>query len=218
MRGDPQSVLNAVQRLNVKLEAGGGPSSSSAQGSSAAGHPTGSQISLASGSSELSPAGLVRRELDVSAATASAGQSAIRIDARAYWTPPRPAYTLIPAGVDTITVRVSGADASAIAHGLKTSTSLSSHNAVALVVGFFNDLLNTGPPPARFACGSGPRIHTNFIGADGRSLAVAVIVGSCGLVDLRTPAAHTILSLETPAPGITPLMFYRVLRLLVGVP
>lgn len=220
MAGDPQTIVNAFQRLNRKLEANGGTGVGEAGArASSGGGP--SVPTFANQSSEVSPLGQVRRELQVSVAPAHQGQSAIRIDARAYWTPPRPAYTLIPPGVRKIVVRVSGASADAIGHGLKTSTRLSAGHDVSLVVSFLNALVVARRPgnvsPAGQSC-AGTRIGMTFYGAGGRSLAAAVMHPPCGLVEVWSGGAHTVLTLDAPALGFTPQTFYRVLVLLAGVP
>jgi hypothetical protein len=215
VRGDPQSVVSAIERLNTKLEANGG--SGTAEASAGSGSAAYSLPALDEQSNELAPVGRVRRELQVSAATANGGQSAVRIDARAYWTPPRPPDTLIPSDIRSIAVRVSGADPSAISHGLRTSTKLSAHGDVALVVGFFNGLPIVGKPtPASRSC-AGTSIRMNFIGTDGRPKALGVMHPPCGLVDVSIGNAHTVLTIDAPATGFKPTTLYRVLVLLAGV-
>ena len=218
IRGDPQTILNAVQSLNMKLEQNGGvgigESSASASGSGSGSHPI-----FASESTEVSRLGNLRRELQVSAVPARGGRSAVRIDAQAYWVPPRPADTLIPAGIRTIEVHVSGASATSISHGLKTATRLSSGRDVALVVGYLNALpiAPRKPLPSGVPCGN-PRIQITFNRADGHPGALAVMHPPCGLIDVWKGHAHTVLTFEAPAAGFNAGTLYRVLVLLAGVP
>jgi hypothetical protein len=218
VRGDPQTVVNAIQSLNMRLRQNGGvsigESSASASASGSASRPT-----FASESAEVSPVGNVRREVQVSAASFRVGRSAVRIDAQAYWSPPRPAYTLIPAGTRTIEVHVSGASATSISQGLKTTTRLSSGREVALVVGFLNALpiAPRKPQASGVSCGN-PRIRINFNGAGGRPEALAIVHPPCGLIDVWTGHTHTVLTFDAPVAGFKAGTLYQVLGLLVGVP
>jgi hypothetical protein len=209
IHGSPDGVMAAIRRSNPMLLRGESSASSAGQASASGGRTAQTETVLTSANYELPADGLVLRQLNIMVATARAGESAVRVDAQALWSPPRPPELLIPDRTTAIVVRATGVSPPAARFNR-----VDAPRQVALVVRFLNSLPALAPPHP--ICG-GARIELTFTTHAASPLAVAVLHPSCGLVELALPGKSSILlTWMTPPAPLRPQLLVAALEALIG--